>query len=1116
MTATLPRTLLLKSGDALTSPLRPEDIYHFRWLDHVRLSRDGDRVAYQLVWADAESRANRSRIVVRRVLDPDPVEATAGPRRDHSPEWSPDGRRLAFVSKKGPTDQVFVLDLPGSESVQVSTVPEGASSPKWSPDGSHLAFMGTVLSEPEGVVDDPRPPESSDNVRRTPVARIARTLNYKHDGPGYVDGRHDHLFVVGVDGGDATQVTNGPWDVTDFAWSADGQRLVIVGNADENADLSRETHLYWVDLSGSMEKIHTGFDLTAPAWSPTGDHIAFVAVNSDEAGLLERIFIVSPNGGQARSLTSNLDLGVGDGIVTDMRAGHGIRICWSREGDRVFFTASGPGTTGIYSVDLEGNVRAEVGGERRIFDFDVQNGVIAFAASESSDPGELHVLMQGAEARLTDLNPWLRDRYIAQPEEHSFTAPDGWVLQGWLLKPPGFDENVAYPLVMMVHGGPHAEYGWAFFHELQILAGMGFLVFYMNPRGSDGYGELFRRAVVRDWGGKDYVDLMVALDQLIERTGNIDTSRMGIGGGSYGGFMTNWIIGQTDRFAAAVAMRSISNLVSEYAQHDIVLWGQTELGPPPWPDMDELWRRSPIRYVNNVKTPLLLTAGEMDLRCAMSQSEELFGALRLLGKTVELVRFPEETHDLSRIGRPDRRVERLRRIAGWYERHLGTQTSEKRAYEPKPAEAPVGEMEPQPEPMPEPAPEPMPEPMPQPEPTPMPAPVAVADTVPPAAPEPEPLLEAEMTAVPEPEPEPVVAAAPPELESEPAAEPEAQPEPEPVVAQEPEPAAAEPEPEPEPAQEEQTVAQPVQAAAETMVLDSSQFAAFAPAAPQPAPSVTETVHVDYREAGAVPPEEATQTIPIPAPAQPAPEPVQPAAEAAPAPAEPPIPEWGQAAPPPAPAPTWDQPAAEAAAQPTWAEPAPEPQAEPTWDSQPSAPQPATAAPVPQPVAPTVPPAGSISSTVVAWPQGTPPPGNGPEPASAEAEAATSIMPAWQPPQAAASAETLALNSVTADQLAAEAPAKLTFETGPFAGRVVGVPSSSASVGRAPSNDIIIGDPATSGRHARIELRAGEFWISDLGSTNGTLVNGEPIIDKQLSHGDVISIGQNTIRFALRS
>ena len=344
-------------------------------------------------------------------------------------------------------------------------------------------------------------------------------------------------------------------------------------------------------------------------------------------------------------------------------------------------------------MDLEGNLREEAGGQRRIYDFDTASGVLAFCASDARDPGELFMLAHGAEARVTDLNPWLHDRYIAEPEQHYFTAPDGWKLEGWVLKPPGHDPGRLHPAVLEIHGGPHAQYGWTFFHELQILAGMGFVVFYMNPRGSDGYGERFRREVVRDWAGKDYIDIMSSLDQVIERTGYIDTKRLGVGGGSYGGYMTNWIIGHTDRFGAAVAMRSISNLVSEYSQHDIVLWGMLQMGPPPWPDLDELWRRSPIRYVQNMHTPLLLTAGEMDLRCAMSQSEELFGAMRLLGKTVELVRFPEESHDLSRNGRPDRRVERLRRIGAWFERYLGTAPVDRAAPEeetqilPVPAEA---------------------------------------------------------------------------------------------------------------------------------------------------------------------------------------------------------------------------------------------------------------------------------------------------------------------------------------------------------------------------------------------------------------------------------------------
>jgi dipeptidyl aminopeptidase/acylaminoacyl peptidase len=1000
----------------MPAPIVPEDIYRFRWIDHVRLSPDGERVAYQLGWADAEARQNRSRIVVRGLLEPEPVDVTAGPRRDHSPEWSPDGSRVAFVSRRGPVDQIFVLDMtnPG-DARQLTSLPEGASGPAWSGDGSQIAFIGTVVGDPNAIVDDPRPPDSRDQLRRAPVARIARRLDYKHDGQGFADGRYHHLFVVPATGGDVTQLTSGAWDVAGFDWSPDGSKLVVAGNSEPNADLQRALNLYVVDLAGRRSKLVGGFYLGSPAWSPRGDMIAFIAPNGLDAGLVERLWIVPSGGGDQRCLTIGLDQAVSDSLITDMRAGHATRIVWSAEGDRIYFPTSGPGTSSIYSCDLEGNVRPEVGGQRRTYDFDVASGVIAFCASDTTNPGELHMVTQGAEAKVTDLNPWLRDRFVAQPERESFTAPDGWVVEGWMLKPADFDPNRKYPLVLEIHGGPHGQYGWAFMHEFQVLVGMGYLVLYINPRGSDGYGEHFRRQVVRDWGGKDYIDLMTALDQAIERSGSIDVSRMGVGGGSYGGYMTNWVIGQTNRFSAAVAMRPISNLVSEYAQHDIVLWGALELGPPPWPDLDELWRRSPIRYVQNMQTPLLLSCGEMDLRCAISQSEELFGAMRFLGKTVEMVRYPEESHDLSRNGRPDRRVERLSRIAGWFERFLGTESTEKALQQdtqilPAHREEEVS------------------------------APTAVLETVTLAA---EPIAEAAPTAVletlpPQEEPEAMapVDTADAVVEAEPDTEPEA-----PVVADPYTTAALPVFPEPEPVVEE----------------------AMPAPEPQPEPELE--------------PELEPEPEPVVAEATPAPEPV---AEPEPEPEREMTPE--------------PEPVAEAA-------PSLEPEPEP---------EPAAAAAAPEPPGP------SVTSTMLRWPTSSIPDAqeNGQSDAG---EPATTIIPAWQPAETPSeSKRTVSLQAMPSEAIAAgeEVAAKLSFESGPFAGRVVALPNQMVTVGRAPDNDVVVGDPATSGRHGRIEVRAGSFWISDLGSTNGTLINGEPVIEKQLSDGDLITIGQNTIRFSL--
>lgn len=654
------------------TPLRPEDLYRFRWLDHVRLSPDASRLVWQEGFADEQARENRSVLKVAAREGGEVRQLTDDGARSRSPEWSPDGSLIAFLVKRGPVDQLAVVPAEGGDVRQVTSLPDGVRTFRWSPDGSGLAFLSRVPSEPDGVVEDERPPTDPDAGRRPPVARIARSLAYKFNAEGYFDGRRVHLFLVSLDGGEPRRLTEGAWDVETFDFSPDGGRLAVIGDSDPEADLHLASPLWILDVrSGARQDLVTGMKPSAVAWSPQGDRLVFAAPTRLTTGLYQRLWLVDSQGGGPRCLTTAFDREIAALPISDVRGGSGGELRWDEAGERVWFVAGGPGVSVLASVDGSGRVREDLARDEAVVaDFDVRRGVVAALVADPSNPGDVIVLDGGEERRLTDANAWLRERWVSLPERHLFTAPDGLEIEGWLLKPPGFDEGGSYPLVLQIHGGPHAQYGWVPFLEFQVLTSAGFCVLYTNPRGSNGYGEEFCRACVRDWGGGPYQDLMAAVDQLLEKSPFIDPARLGVAGGSYGGFMTNWIIGHTQRFGAAVSMRSISNLVSDYAQNEIVLWSREEMGEEPWPDSDALWQRSPIRYVSEMRTPLLLIHSEMDLRCPISQSEELFGALRLLGREVEMVRFPGENHELSRSGRPDRRVERLRRIEGWFTQYL--------------------------------------------------------------------------------------------------------------------------------------------------------------------------------------------------------------------------------------------------------------------------------------------------------------------------------------------------------------------------------------------------------------------------------------------------------------
>ncbi len=661
-------------------PMANDDLYRLRFVSDPRISPDGSRVAYVVAWVDPNDRTKyRSQIVLAETdggARPRPL--TSGRCRDTAPRWSPDGRQLAFVSdREDEIGQVFVLSLEGGEPRQLTKLKRGAGAPAWSPDGSKLAFAASTdvapIAEQEGQSDEKgKPPR---------VRVITRTL-YKADGVGLREARRSHLFVLPSDGSaEPKQITSGDWDDGDVAWSPDGKLLAFISNREKDRDASGFSDVWVVPAEGGRARQvteHKGQAAT-PAWSPDGQRIAYLGhTRGWTYGAKTELLLVDLEGGPSRSISEQYPRDVENVALSDARDPHVSQPpVWSTDGRWVYALASEDGRVPILRFPSSGGAHEKVvGGDREVGAFtSARDGRrLAFVASDPTRPYDVYVASAGAseERQITHENAELLGAVrLVEPERFRITATDGETVDGWLMKPHGFDERKKWPLILEVHGGPETMYAWSFMHEFQAMAGRGYAVLYTNPRGSKGYGEAFAARIFADWGNQDASDCMAAVDAASALPW-VDTSRIGVTGGSYGGFMTAWLVGHTERFRAAVAQRGCYNFVSFYGTSDIgPTFGRYILGGPVWEKEDAYRAMSPLTYARNVRTPTLLIHSEADWRCPVEQAEQLHVRLKMLGKAeTELVRFPEESHNLSRSGRPDRRVERLERIVGWFERHM--------------------------------------------------------------------------------------------------------------------------------------------------------------------------------------------------------------------------------------------------------------------------------------------------------------------------------------------------------------------------------------------------------------------------------------------------------------
>ena len=652
----------------MASPLVPSDILRIVLVSDPQIAPDGSAIYYRRSWQDEG--ANETRSAIHRVDRNGVDRAFTRGTNDRLPRVAPDGSAVAFVADRDDAARLFVLPLDGGEALEL-----GAGWPKiaalaWSPDASRIALVATAPHDPATAraFHD----EKSD-------ARHIRILPFKSDADGLLDGTRKHVFVVDRSGGAPRRLTEGDFDAGPPAWSPYGKQIAFAAHIGGPETGISAADVCVVDVAGAKLTHVTQALGTAssPVFSGDGRELAYVGhLHGDDGGgrFDEELLIVPVAGGGPRSLSAGLGRTVGDALASDLRSGHASAApVWTDDDREIIVQISDEGSASLRAFARDGSgTRTLVGGERHVFGFTrAGDGTLAFAVSTPVVPNEIGVIEPyGGERLLTNVNPWLSGKIVVAPRRYRPRADDGAVLDGWLMAPAQPNEEHP-PLVLEVHGGPHAAYGATFFFEFQVLAAQGMAVAYGNPRGSQSYGHAYANAAFGDWGDIDAGDVLRILDGALA-LGNFDTARIGLAGGSYGGFMTSWLLGHSDRFAAGVSMRAVNDFVSEIGASDIGWFLERELATRYEEDAGQsLFERSPMRFAAAMHAPLLIEHSERDYRCPIDQGEQLFTILRRLGRTeTEFVRFADTGHELSRSGKPRSRVLRLRSIANWFVRHL--------------------------------------------------------------------------------------------------------------------------------------------------------------------------------------------------------------------------------------------------------------------------------------------------------------------------------------------------------------------------------------------------------------------------------------------------------------
>ena len=646
------------------------DVFELEWAQNPEISPNGNYIVYQRRGMDIMKDRKTSRLWLMNSNGTNHFKLTSNDVNESSPQWSPDGTRIAYVSSSNEGSEIFVYWLKTAKTARLTQLEKSPGGLSWSPDGKQIAFTMKVDSKEPTLVSPPKKPKGAEWATHP---RVTTRLKYEADGSGYIEPGFRHLFIISAEGGTARQISTGELNYGSPNWSKDGKSIYFNSNLSEDWEYeTRNSEIYKLDISNGQtialtDRKGPDYDLTI---SPNGKQIAYLGYDDKiQTYQVNKIYLMNLDGSNKNIIKTNLDRGKSN-------------LKWSADGKGIFFQYDDKGNTKIGYTSLSGNTsliannvggisigRPYGGGSYSIS----TTGIIAYTHTNPYHPSEVAVVQKGAknEQLVSNLNGDLLDyRKLGKIEEIWYkSSVDENNIQGWIVTPPDFDGTKKYPLLVENHGGPISNYGDRFSPEIQLLATAGYVVFYPNPRGSTSYGEKFGNLLYHNYPGNDYDDVMDGVDAVIAK-GYIDSNELYVTGGSAGGIMTAWMIGKNNRFKAAAVVKPVMNWISKTLTADNYFYYANYRYPgQPWENFETYWKYSPLSLVGNIETPTLVMVGTADMRTPLSEAKQLYGALKIRKIETALVEIPGAYHGIA--NRPSQLITKIDHVLAWFEKYRG-------------------------------------------------------------------------------------------------------------------------------------------------------------------------------------------------------------------------------------------------------------------------------------------------------------------------------------------------------------------------------------------------------------------------------------------------------------